>query len=153
MFYRVAVKWLIILVIVLVGFLMALLFLGYLLKENEAATTQLKTQLDQEAYQRHEKEHRKIFSTASPVTLSAAEKSQQKVITDNLYCESDQQCFLVHTHSQALGCIVAVNTQGTVILLKIAAENERQSASNRCQHEYQKAHELSVQCKKNLCAL
>jgi len=155
MFYRVAIKWLSITVIVLVGFLVILLFLGYLLKENEVKITKLKAQLEQEAFQRQEKDNRKdAFFTSSQANLSAAEKSQQKIIANNLDCQSDRQCFVVHTHSQAIGCIVAVNIEGTAILLKVSSENENKSSSGRgCQKEYQKLHEISAQCKNNLCSL
>ena len=154
MLHRVAVKWFIITAVVLIGFLVALLFLGYLLKENEVKTTKLKTQLDQEAYQRQAKANRKKnFYSVSQVTLSASEKSQQKIIANNLDCQLDKQCFLVHTESQSLGCIVAVNTNGAVILLKIASESKNKPSSNNCQQEYENAHDLSVQCRNNLCSL
>jgi len=154
MFHRVALKWLTITAIVLVGFLVVLLLLGYLLKENEVTVTKLKAQLDQEAYQRQAKENRKnTFTSFSQITLSASEKSQQKIIANNLYCQSAKQYFLVHTDSQTLGCIVAVNTNGAVILLKVASENENQSSRNRCQQEYEKAHDISAQCRNKRCSL
>jgi len=155
MFHRVAFKWLTITAIVLVGFLVALLFLGYLLKENEVKTTKLKAQLEQEAYQRQEKEKRKKnYFSSSSTTLSPSEKSQQKIIANNLECQSDKQCFVVYTHSQVLGCIVAINTKGTAILLKVASENQRKSSSDSsCQKEYQKTDEISAQCKNKLCSL
>ncbi len=154
MFYRVALKWLIISVIVLIGFVIILLFLGYLLKENEAKTTQLKAQLEQEAYQQQQKENRKntLFPNLK-IGLSPAEKSQQKIIANNLYCQSNKQCFLVHTNSQALGCIVAVNTTGAAILLKVAAEHDDgPSLSNSCQQEYDNQHKKLAQCRNNLCS-
>jgi hypothetical protein len=154
MFHKVAVKWLSITVIALMGFLIVLLFLGYLLKENEVKTIKLKAQLDQEAYQQQAKENRKkTFSSISQITLSASEKSQQKVIANNLDCQSDKQCFLVHTDSQALGCIVTVNTNGAVILLKIVSESKIKASSNGCQQEYEKAHGISAQCRNNFCSL
>lgn len=154
MIHRVAIKWLTITAIVLIGFLVILLFLGYLLKENEVKTTKLKAQLDQEAYQRQTKENSKqTLPALSPTFLSAFEKSQQKIIANNLDCQSEKQCFLVHTDSKALGCIVAVNTSGAVILLKINSENKNKSANTACQQEYDKAYSVSAQCKNNLCSL
>ena len=155
MFHRVAIKWLSITVIVLVGFLVILLFLGYLLKENEVKITKLKAQLEQEAYQRQEKDNRKnTFLSSSQATLSTAEKSQQKIIVNNLDCQYDKQCFVVHTHSQAIGCIIAVNINGAAILLKVSSENQNKSSSGSgCQKEYQKVHEISAQCKNNICSL
>ena len=154
MFYRSAFKWLSITVIVLVGFLVMLLFLGYLLKENEAATTQLKAQLEQDAYQQQEKEQRrKDLFYPLPNTLNSFEKSQQKIITDNLSCQTDAQCFLMHSHSQALGCVVSVNTTGAAILLKITPQKESlQLSSDYCQQEYIKKQHLSAQCRNNRCS-
>lgn len=154
MFYRTAFKWLTITLIVLAAFLIVLLFLGYLLKENEQKTTKLKKQLEHDAYQRQEKENRKSnpFSHL-PASLNSLEKSQQKIIGDNLSCQTDKQCFLVHTHSQALGCIVAVNTKGAAILLKISSDNEsQQSSSEYCRLEYEKQHALSAKCRNSLCS-
>jgi len=152
MFHRVAFKWLSITVIVLVGFLVVLLFLGYLLKENEIKTTKLKVQLEQEAYQRREKSRKATSISFSQA--STAEKSQLKIIANNRDCQSNKQCFVVFTHSQIIGCIVAVNIKGTAILLKVASENEsKSSAGGSCQKEYQNAHNISAQCKDNLCAL
>ena len=154
MLHQVAVKWLIITAVALTGFLVVLLFLGYLLKENEVRTTKLKAKLEQEAYQRQVKANRKKnFYSFSQVTLSASEKSQQKIIANNIDCQSDKQCFLVHTNSQSLGCIVAVNTNGAVILLKIASEIKNKPSSNNCQQEYEKAHNISAQCRDNLCSI
>ncbi len=154
MFHRVAFKWLTITVIVLVGFLVVLLFLGYLLKENEVKTTKLKAQLEQEAYQQQEKENQKhITFPDSRTTLSAIEKSQQKIIADNLNCQSNNQCFLVQTHSPRLGCIVAVNTTGTAILLKVSSQNKNKlSSDSRCQQEYENLPKISAQCRDSLCS-
>jgi len=143
---------------VLGGFLAVLLFLGYLLKENEVVTTKLKVQLAKEARQQQAKEARKNkpFSHLK-VPLTSAEKSQQKIIMENQHCETDQQCFLVHTHNHAVGCIVSVNTKGAAILLKIAAQNENklslsnQSSGNYCQQEYTQQQSLSAQCQQNRC--
>jgi len=154
MFYRIAFKWLTITVIVLGAFLVVLLFLGYLLKENEAVVTRLKAQLEQETRQQQAKEARKnnpfgLLRTA----LTAAEQSQQKIIMDNQSCETDKQCFLVHTHSQNVGCIVSVNTKGTAILLKVAGQNKgSQPTSKSCQQEYAQQQSLLAQCRQNSCS-
>jgi len=153
MFYRIAFKWLSITVIVLVAFLVILLFLGYLLKENEATTTKLKAQLEQEAYQQQEtQQRRKNLFYPLPSALNSFEKSQQKIIADNLSCQTDAQCFLVHTHSRALGCIVSVNATGAAILLKTSSNNESLILSNDyCRQEYAKKRNLSAQCRNNYC--
>ena len=155
MIYRVVVKWLLIVTTVLVGFLVVLLLLGYLLKVNEVATTQLKAKLEQEAYQQQERNNRRK-DLLVPVlnTLSAFEKSQQKVIVENHSCQTDKQCFLVHTHSQAIGCMVAVNTLGATILLKVASANKNTLlSSSYCDLEYKKKSELIAQCRNEHCTL
>ncbi len=153
MFHQTAFKWLSITIIVLVAFLIVLLFLGYLLKENEEKTIELKAQLEQQAYQQHEKNRRKQSpSSHLPVTLTALEKSQQKIIADNQSCQTAAQCFLVEINSQTLGCIVAVNTTGAAILLKTAAMNNNQQLSNEnCQQAYVKQNQLLAQCVNNHC--
>ncbi|OUR63561.1 hypothetical protein A9Q74_00305 [Colwellia sp. 39_35_sub15_T18] len=154
MFYRTAFKWLTITVMVLGAFLVVLLFLGYLLKENEAATTKLKAQLEQEVRQQQAKEADKNKRLARLKTpLTTAEQSQQTIIMDNQGCETDKQCFLVHTHSQNVGCIVSVNTKGAAILLKVAGQNkDSQLTSNSCQQEYTQQQSLLAQCQQNRCS-
>ena len=154
MFFRIVLKWLSISIIAVVCLLTVLLFLGYLLKENEITTTKLKVQLDLEAYQKQEKENRRknMFSQI-PTSLSPLEKSQQKTISSNLSCQTDKQCFLLHTHSKAIGCVVAVNTTGAAILLKVFSENENQRLlNNYCQQEYIKQRTLLAQCINNQCS-
>lgn len=156
MFYRSTFKWLTITVIVTVAFLVVLLFLGYLLKENEAITTKLKAKLEQEASQQKAKEEQgnKPFANLSPI-LTASEKSQQHVISDNQSCHTDKQCFLVHTDSEAIGCIVSVNTKGAAILLKISGQNQNENhqlASQYCQQVYIKQQSLFAQCHQNRCS-
>jgi hypothetical protein len=145
-------KWLTITVIVLAGFLTILLFLGYLLKENEAITTELKAQLEQEALQKSEKKQRKLTIKKIKKT-SPLEMSQQKIIADNQGCDTDKQCFLIHTDNQNIGCMVAVNTKGAAILLKVSAQKEgNQVSKEHCQQSYIQARQLSARCVNNVCS-
>ena len=155
MLFQSAFKWLTIFVIVLSFFLAVLLGLGYLLKENKAITTKLKAQLEQAANEEQAKEQRKQQPFATLKTsLSSHEKSQKKIINDNLSCTTAKQCFLVHTNSPALGCIVVVNTTGAAILLKIATQDDsHQATSNACQQEYQQQQLLTTVCRDNNCAI
>ena len=155
MIYRAIIKWFCITLVVLLIGAIVLLFLGYLLKENETTTTNLKERLEQEAYQQQEKANRQLAQTVNKTsTLSAFEKSQQQIIFDHLDCQSDKQCFLVHTNSESIGCLAAVNTLGTTILLKIAPTNENKTlSSNRCEQEYAKQDKLFAQCQDNRCAI
>jgi len=147
-----AFKWLTITLIVLTGFLAVLLFLGYLLKENEKVTTRLKAQLEQEAQQASNKKQEK-FALKKEKALSSSEKSQQKIIFDNQSCDTDKQCFLIHTDNQRIGCIVAVNTKGAAILLKVASQNDvNQASKEKCRQSYRQARQLSAQCINNTCS-
>lgn len=154
MFLQRLAKWLIITVIVLAGFLLVLLALGYLLKENAASTNQLKAQLEQTAKQQQAKEQAKQQPFQSGLAqLSANEKSQQKIIHEHQACDLDKQCFLIQTHSKAIGCIVAVNTTGAAILLKIsAANNNHPSATSACQQVYGQHSTATAQCVNNSCS-
>jgi len=165
---RVVTKWLIITLIVLAGLMSVLLGLGYLLKENEVATTQLKAELEQAAIQQQAKAARKAAIQKNPLafqkpSLSAAEISQQQIIQAHQYCETNKQCFLLQTHSPALGCFVAVNTTGAAILLKIAgqvshgeiSQTSTQSGNDSCQQAYIDAdaytENIAAQCLDNRC--
>lgn len=151
-------KWLLITVVVLVFFLLVLLGLGYLLKENEVTTNQLKIKLNQEQQLTQEKEARKqALFRVKPVNsatqkFTAFEQSQQKIIENNLSCKTEKDCLVLHTNSQALGCIVAVNATGIAILLKTANEqNNSKELTNDCQQAYSQGSSLILTCKNNAC--
>jgi len=155
---RTLFKWLIITVIVLSFFLMVLLGLGYLLKENEEKTNQLKVTLNQEALLKQEKEARKQARfQVKPVDsltqrLTVFEQSQQKIIANNSSCDTPKDCLVLHTNSQALGCIVAVNSTGIAILLKTASEQKAAKLqTNDCQQVYSQEKILPLVCQNNTC--
>lgn len=156
---RTLFKWLLITVVVFMFFFMVLLGLGYLLKENEEATNQLKIKLNQEAQLKQEKEIWKqaLFrvkpSSYLTEKLTVFEQSQQKIIANNASCQTPKDCLLVHTNSQALGCIVAVNSTGVAILLKTANEEKGSKVpTNDCQQAYSQETVLTLSCKNNTCA-
>jgi hypothetical protein len=158
MIVRVLFKWLIISMIVLVLFLALLLGLGYLLKDNEEVTHQLIIKSEHDAQLKQNKEVRrqalfKIKSTPIlPQKLTSFEQSQQKIITENVSCESSKECFLVHTNSKMLGCIVAVNATGVAILLKtVSEEGLTKISTNDCQQNYLQESVLISSCKNNTC--
>lgn len=153
MFYHVVVKWFTITAVALCALLLVLLFLGYLLKENEAVTTKLKAQLDHDAYLKQEKENAQSLPFANiPKLLTSLEKSQQNIVAEHRSCQTDNQCFVVHTHNQTIGCIVVVNKLGAVILLKTVSQNKgTEPSANLCGSEYSKKTELLAQCRNNLC--
>ncbi|MFT6249395.1 MAG: hypothetical protein ACJAZQ_002611 [Cognaticolwellia sp.] len=157
---RTLFKWLVITVIVVVVFLIALLALGYLLKENEKTTQQLKIKSTQDAQIQQVKEARRqsLFQVkpthALTPKLTLFEQSQQKIITDNSVCQSKKECFLVQTNNQALGCIVVVNATGVAILLKTVSElNLPQVITNDCQQTYSNEPILLAACQNYTCSI
>lgn len=157
---RTLFKWLLITAFALVLFLIVLLGLGYLLKENEETTNELKVKLNQEMKLKQEKEaRRQALFLVKPKKLLAQqltpfESSQQKIITDNLYCRINKECFLVQTDSKVLGCLVAVNSTGLAILLKTSnTQKVLKTKANDCQQEYLQETELTLSCQSNTCAL
>ena len=103
-------KWLTITLIAVVIFITILLGLGYLLKEHEIATTQLKHQLDQERAAQKSKEKRnkhKLNTVIETSLVNVAAKTntltsktfvsvKQKILLENLTCSSKKQCVLVN---------------------------------------------------------
>lgn len=137
---------------------MVLLGLGYLLKENEETTNQLKVKLSQETLLAQEKEARKeALFRVKPVNsttqkLTVFEKSQENIIANNLSCKTEKDCLVLHTNSQALGCIVAINATGVAILLKTANEQKNsKEQTNGCQQEYSQRSSLVLACQNNTC--
>jgi len=138
-------KWLTSLLVVVLGFAVVLLALGYLLKENEAQTTALKQELDQQRARELKEQAKKERSREDVFVLEPyeAEKtpleavvyspkvksdksqpilaSMTRVIREHSSCQSDKQCLLFNLDPKGTGCWLAVNTRGAAILAKISA--------------------------------
>ena len=156
-------KWLTIMGIVCLGFIVVLLSLGYLLKNNEVASTALKQKLDQ---QKQLNSSAKNPSNTVLTIIDAAQKKNQasvekinylkNVIVKNITCASSKQCVLVNTGLYELNCTVAVNTIGASLLgkaLKKDSGNTLLNASNTrsvCDATHQIAKGV---CKQNMCQL
>ncbi len=153
------VKWLVIILVVVVTFITVLLGLGYLLKEHEVATIQLKHQLDQERLQQQQKEKRRkekfknnietslitIVSNSDSLSNTPLISRKKKILIDNLTCSSKKQCVLVNIQFADLSCDFAINTIGASLLAKAS---EDASVVGKCP-EYPKSSQLS--CQSNLC--
>jgi len=129
-------KWLTITGIVCIGFIIVLLSLGYLLKENEIATKALKQKLDQQklAQQKLAEQKQLNSSVKNPskavlMFVDSDEDVKQKAnlervkgykntIISNITCAASEQCILVNTGLAELNCVVAVNTIGASLLKK-----------------------------------
>ena len=140
--------------------LVAVVALGYLLKEHEVATRQLKQQLDQQSAQQKAREKRKqqrfIPSIApSPLNVVPSVKDsiekvsssvKQKILLENLTCASKKQCVLVDITFADISCAFAINIIGASLLAK--AEDDF-SAVGKCP-SYPENSQLS--CQSNLCS-
>jgi len=164
------IKWLTISVVVFLGFMVVLLGLGYLLKENEKTTTVLKQKLDQQRYTEQQKLQRKkniaksILSNENmPVEFGSYEvvddkwvnsqiksvrtSPHKKIIAENLTCISSEQCLTVTVNFSNTSCLVAVNSIGAAKLAKAGSSDTQESS---CQNDDSKE---IAQCLMNLCTL
>jgi len=128
------IKWLGIALIVLISLALVLLGLGYVLKENKAEITTLKYKLDQQSHQRKIEQQKILNRKTRPLSqsLSSVEQSLQQVISANLICQTNKQCVVFETGSKALGCNVAVNTTGAIILIKVASHFKNNLSVQGC---------------------
>jgi hypothetical protein len=150
-------KWLTITLIALVVFFTLLLGLGYLLKEHEVATTQLKHQLDQERAENTAKENTQTLNSiietslvevvekTSKYTRNTSHSIKQQILIKNLTCSSTKQCVLVDIEFTDLKCLFAINTIGASLLAK---SGDVSSSVGKCP-SYPKKSQLS--CQNNLC--
>lgn len=144
-------KWLSILIIVLCGFLVVLLALGYLLKENEIATSALKKELDQEQTKQQQADMA-LFADESKL-LSQQKQQQnlahakQQAVINNLTCISDQQCVVIANPIEDGSCLIAVNTIGASLLAKLA---DKQTLTAECRATYDNA---AASCQNNICTI
>ncbi len=149
-------KWLSILLVVLTGFLIVLLSLGYLLKENEQSVTLLKQKLDQEKateqqsqqspLQKHQQKNVVIMFANQAKSKTQYRGEIRQVILQHQTCLSAQQCVLVDTKEKEFGCVVAINTIGAAQLTKII----NSSTSGVCDESKRT---LTASCQQNMCTL
>lgn len=167
-------KWLAIALIVLFGFIVVLLGLGYLLQANEKSTTALKQQLDQQRFIDQQRQKKRAQSSLKPntieversisnkpsskVTLAKNTKqtidaslqrkpNYQQIITENLTCVSSAQCLVVSVEFSNQNCLVAINRIGAVQLAKAGKVDTH---IKKCTHYI---NDTTVQCLTNLCTL
>lgn len=144
-------KWLTIMGIVCLGFIIVLLSLGYLLKENEVATTALKKKLDQQKLSSAESSATKAQLTFVDPEQNDRDKLERykNIIIENLTCTETKQCVLVNTNNVSLNCIVAVNRIGASVLAK-ELKKDQTIRAERCMEKPQNL--ISV-CQQNLCQI
>ncbi len=153
-------KWLIITLIVLSGFMVILLGLGYLLAENEKSSTLLKNQLALEAQLQQEKlqqkrnlsEYSKIITTDDSTVMSKQVDANirqrfENTLINNLTCVTIAQCKLVTIKFKNIDCQLASNIIGVSQLKKIATE---QVTLDSCPMANQ---QTELACQQNVCSL
>jgi hypothetical protein len=157
-------KWLTIMGIVCLGFIVVLLSLGYLLKENEVATTALKLKLDQQNLLNNTDENTSTailtFVDSNDVDSNRIEgnkasiaflNKQKTIIAKNLTCVSTHQCTVVNTKRTELGCKVPINIIGASLLKKVIKQQSTSSSyvAGVCKNQGS----VTSECKQNLCQL
>lgn len=149
-------KWLSIMGIVCIGFIVVLLGLGYLLKENKITTTELKQKLEQENLLNNSNKN-----TSKAILTFVDNKQdnndfvnkQKNIIVSHLTCTSANQCVIVNTKRSEFDCYVAINIIGASILTK--------TMNNRSQIEVKDTEACGVyseqnfisECRSNLCQI
>ena len=150
-------KWSIISLVVASAFMVVLLALGYLLKQNEIKTTALKLKLDK-AYQQQ---------TQQQIQHQAQQPSKQQIATKSLQpylltqsqilvevnnliqthrnCTDNNQCLLVDIAFADRTCQLAINQFGAAKLSQLSSTGLSIEA---CQ---QYPVTSSAQCKENVC--
>lgn len=147
-------KWLTIMGIVCIGFIVVLLSLGYLLKENEVATTALKQKLEQEDLLNNSNANRSkailTFVDNKQVNIDFLNK-QKNIIISNLTCTSSTQCVIVNTKQSEFSCFVAVNAIGASMLKKTINKHLQVETIDNTACNVN--HTLISECKANVCQI
>lgn len=155
-------KWLIITLIVLAGFMTILLGLGYLLNENEKSTKILKAQLEQEIQAERAKqeriqqrktisEYRQPQAKGAPNKLlqenSLNVKAFQQIVLNNLTCVSKTQCQVAQVQFKNTRCAVAINNIGGSLLKKLNLQTTLIPSCPNIDLQGQ------LSCQQNICTL
>ena len=143
-------KWLTILIIVLSGFVVVLLSLGYLLKENEDVTRQLKQKLEQQnAANKTSEEAKHVPTISTEVSLVDDKLANElaEILVANMTCQDNSQCKLVQLQQGDNVCFFATNTIGAALIKKLSLQSGKLP-----QCESQSSAEV-VSCRQNICEI
>jgi hypothetical protein len=143
------VKWLVITLIALTSLMIILLGLGYLLSENEKATTTLKNQLAQQTQLAQKKPHQRknISDLPKAETDTDIMKAFEKTLVNNLTCVTLAQCQVVTVKFKNIDCKLASNVIGASQLKKIATQRINMDTCPIINPQSQLA------CQQNICTL
>jgi hypothetical protein len=145
-------KWVTITGIVCLGFIVVLLSLGYLLKENEVAVNVLKDKLEQQKV-------RTANDNSPTARLTFVDTEQvepdklsrfKTIIVKNITCTDAKQCVLINTKEPELNCIVSVNTIGASLLMKELKEEHKGKTGNKNKCNLPQKHLTNI-CEQNMC--
>ena len=152
-------KWLTITLIVCAGLLIILLGLGYLLSENEKATTLLKNQLEQDSQSQQQKleQQRNLnhYARTDNVEVSprlddkSVMKKFEATLINNLTCVTVAQCRVLTVKFKNVDCRLASNVIGASQLKKIPTSDININI-DQCP-TVNSAAQLS--CQQNICTL
>ncbi|WP_286233765.1 hypothetical protein [Thalassotalea sediminis] len=107
-------KWIIITAGVIVGFLMLILAIGYLLKDNELKH---RDYIEQQGLSSEKRIQTVLTDNIQPNTISTT--LSVPVIKNNLTCVNDKQCVVSEINVANRTCAVAINTIGAAQLVKV----------------------------------
>ena len=136
-------KWLTILIIVLLGFLIVLLSLGYLLHENEQVTHKYQQQLQQK--QSNQSTKSSDTTTEVLLTIDTLASDIKDILVANMTCQSDSQCKLISLQQGDNLCLFATNTIGASKLKKLVLN------SGKLPECYDSDEISEVSCQNNIC--
>lgn len=147
---KVVAKWLVITSVVVVVFSSVLLFLGYLLHDNEQRVSAYQQQINQHK----ENDKSQADKVKSLITLDdSAELKQQaefvrqakRIVEQHLTCHSDQQCRIFQSGQPILGCQIAINQIGHQMLNDLKKIKQAAQCSTST--------ESVASCQNNLCSI
>ena len=147
---KVVAKWLIITSVVVIVLSSVLLFLGYLLHDNEQRVSAYQQQINQHK----ESDKSQADKVKSLITLDdSAERKQQaefvkqvkNIVEQHLTCHSDLQCRIFQSGQQILGCQIAINQIGHQMLNDLKKVKQAAQCSTSA--------ESVASCQNNLCSI
>jgi len=138
--------------IVCLGFVVVLLSLGYLLKENEAAVTVLKDKLDRQKLNKAKNHTPSAHLTFIDTAKDNIDKltRYKNIVVKNIICTDVKQCVFINTKEPELNCVVSVNTIGASLLMKELREDHKDKTRIKNICDLPQQHLTNI-CEQNMC--
>ncbi|MDO6428166.1 hypothetical protein Q4489_14190 [Thalassotalea sp. 1_MG-2023] len=122
-------KWLVIIIGTLIGFLLVISVIGYQLKNNEEKN---RAYLEQEHFKHAdsvERQEQKVHAAPNH-TIPFEQTNSYQIIKQHLTCINHQQCKAVKVSFADQSCVLAINGIGASRLLKAAPAEQVGSCPN-----------------------